>query len=536
MSGENLPPEPSRHSDAVAEPLPRSSALLLLGALLIAGGLLRLVGLSYPPYDSHSFRQAETLSTAEAFYRNGIDILHPATIYEGYPGTFVLELPLFQALVASLYRAFGPHIEILRLLNILFGAGTAWVLYRITRLFLDRTTAVFAVAIYAMAPVNILYQRSTLIDPAAVFCALTAFYCMALLLSPENSAGPPRSPGGRWLCFAAFATTSWLAVMIKALYLWPAVLLFAQAWLARRFKWNAWMIRVLAWFALSGVCFLAWNHYAARVNDASLFTRGVRPTSLLGMSALLSPEFYRGQIIQRPKVWLGIPGAVLYLVGLWAAWRDRSKWRSTSMALLILIPPTYLLVFSNINKPHDYYQLIITPFLAIVAGYGLRRLLAQGALAEARASARLAAAGAVGLLVAAGVFTYLVWFHMPRRDAQRERLEQLCAGKVQPWAPGMVFVAYQISGAPLHQDVPEFLYAAKLWGYGRTVASVADAKLLFDKYAPAFPRLDSVVFYGTDCPAWMPAKQFRLAVMDDSNRFYLFQSQGLGLPRRAGGL
>jgi hypothetical protein len=311
--------------------------------------------------------------------------------------------------------------------------------------------------------------------------------------------------------------------MIKALYLWPAVLLLAQVWLARRFKWDAWMIRVLAWFALTGVCFLAWNHHAAGVNDASIFTRGAKPTSHLGMSALFSPDFYRAQIIGRPKVWLGFLGALLYPVGLWAAWRDRSAWKPTSMALLVLIPPTYLLAFSNINKPHEYYQLIITPFLAMVAGHGLRWLISGRSIPGAPAAARLAATGAVGFLVAAGVFTYLVWLHQPRRDPQKERLERLCAGKVQPWAPGMVFVAYQISGAPLDHDVPEFLYAAKLWGYGHTVASLAQAKLLFDKYAPAFPRLESVVFYGTDCPVWMPATQFHLSVKDDRNRFYLFQ-------------
>jgi hypothetical protein len=311
--------------------------------------------------------------------------------------------------------------------------------------------------------------------------------------------------------------------MIKALYLWPAVLLFAQVWFVRRFKWDGWMIPVLAWFAFTGVCFLAWNHHSAVVNDTSLFTRGAKPTSHLGVSALFSPDFYRAQIIGRPKMWLGFLGALLYLVGLWAAWTGRAGWKPTSMVLLVVIPPTYLLAFSNMNRPHDYYQLIITPFLAIVAGHGLRWLLSRRSIPGATGRASLLATAAVGLVVAAGVFSYLVWLHQPRRDAYKERLEQLCAGKVEPWAPGMIFVAYQISSAPLDHDVPEFLYAAKLWGYGHTVASLAQAKLLFEKYAPTFPRLDSVVFYGTECPVWMPATRFHLSVKDDQNRFYLFQ-------------
>lgn len=86
----------SERPAAEPEGLPRSWGLVLLGALLLAGLLLRLHGLSYPPYDHHSFRQTQTLSTAEAFYRNGIDLLHPTAIYMGYPGTFVLEIPLFK--------------------------------------------------------------------------------------------------------------------------------------------------------------------------------------------------------------------------------------------------------------------------------------------------------------------------------------------------------------------------------------------------------------------------------------------------------
>ena len=68
---------------------------------LIAGLYLRLIELSGPPYENHSFRQTQTLSTIEDYYRHGIDHLHPNAIYVGYPGTFVLELPVFQALAAD---------------------------------------------------------------------------------------------------------------------------------------------------------------------------------------------------------------------------------------------------------------------------------------------------------------------------------------------------------------------------------------------------------------------------------------------------
>src|SRR6266516_7109095 len=98
-------------------------------AALVTELWLRLIRLSCPPYDAHNFRQTQTLSTIEFFHADGIDLLHPRTIYTGYPGTFVLELPAFQAIAATLYNILGPKIEVVRILNILLGAVTLWLLF-----------------------------------------------------------------------------------------------------------------------------------------------------------------------------------------------------------------------------------------------------------------------------------------------------------------------------------------------------------------------------------------------------------------------
>src|ERR1041384_7147935 len=118
--------------------LPPSFLRMLMVVALVAGLVLRLIGLSAPPFDNHNFRQCQTLSTIEDFHAHGIDLLHPKALYAGYPGTFVLELPLFQAVAALLYSAFGPHLEIIRLLNILLGLATTALLYRTTARLLDR--------------------------------------------------------------------------------------------------------------------------------------------------------------------------------------------------------------------------------------------------------------------------------------------------------------------------------------------------------------------------------------------------------------
>ena len=512
--------------------LPQRFTRIVIGIAIVVGLALRLIGLSYPPYDSHAYRQTQTLSTIEAFHSQGIDLFHPKTIYMGYPGTFVLELPVFQALAALLYGFFGPHLEIVRIINILFGAGTAWLLYRITRHLVDRVTAVLAFWIYWLGPLNILYQRSMLLDPMAVFCAMGSFYCLAMLLEPGDPLARLRGARGDWLRFAVFAVATWFTVMMKALYLWPTVLLFCQAVIVRRFKLDLRITGIIAVFVAAGGCFLAWNNYAGKVNSASPFTTaiygvagGLKPTSQLGFSALISPVYYYFQLLIRPKWWLGVLGVLLYPVGAMAAWKGTGERARTAVLwLLILVPPTYLLLFANINLPHDFYQLIITPFLAIVSGYGLRWL---GMRATARfpkfGSARDATlAGAGVVLVVVAVLTYCVWIRAPRVDAPNLKFQQLCAGKFDPGAQAMIFVTPSVSGGPRTSNLPSYLYAARLWGYGKIVKNDEEARPQFEQLAPAFPRLEYVVFYGTEQPKWLP-ESFHLRIQDDNQRFYVFQ-------------
>jgi hypothetical protein len=510
------PPRPLEKRKAMVS---RAGVWTIIGIVLLTGLLLRLKGFSYPPFDSHRFRQTHTLSTIEAFHRDGIDLFHPRAIHQGYPGVLVLEFPLFQAVAAMVYDLFGAHIEWVRLLNILFGAGALWLVWRIARHLLDETTALFAACVYWLSPLNILYQRSTLADPFAVLISLVSFHCLALLLIRDKES-VPANPRKDWMRFGVFAATTVLAALLKALYLWPAFLLLAWGVVRSRRKFDVRVAGAAGVFGVAGILFLLWNHYATSVNALSPITRGLTPTSLLGVSALLHSDFYVNQLWLRPVWWVGPAGIVLFPLGLMAGWLERREKSWTgSLWLLALIPPTFLLVFANINTPHNYYQLIITPFLAVVAGNGLRWLTFKTAATMPRV-AHLAAPGFAGILAVGAVLSYMGEPRLPR--AVRD-FGKLCAGKVVAWEPGMVFVSGNAIQSPPHRDVPEYLYAAKLWGYAETVRGAADAQADFEQFVPAFQRLRYVVFYGTDIPDWLVKKGFRLTVRDDAHQFYLFE-------------
>ena len=503
-----------------------------LALALLTGLLLRFVAFSSPPYDGHAFRQTQTLATIEFYYHDGIDILHPRTHYMGYPGTLVLELPLFQALMAALYRLFGPHLEIIRLANIFVGAGTAWLLFRAVELFLDKRTAILAALIYWLAPLNITYHRSTLLDPTAVFVSMISFYCLARLIkNPQVARVCEAEPRYDWRCFTVFAISTWVAAMIKTLYLWPAVLLLGWAVLTGRLKVDRHAIRLGFVFAVAGCSFFLWNLHAARANAISPFTRGYRPTVNLGFSPLADPHYYLNMIVRRPKWWLGILGALFYPVGLFAGWvQRRDLARTAGFVLITLIPPTYLLLFPLINAPHDYYQLIITPFLAVVPANGLNWLASRSQDADSKAGSisRLTFACICALFVVASPLIYLFWWHGGRPDPKIVRFEQLSSGKVSPGQSALLFVANDCASSPAGSWLPEFLYAAHLWGFATTIPDAARARAYFEDLEPKFPKLEYLIFYGTERPAWVPLQKYRLANDEPDRKLFIFQRMGQG--------
>lgn len=497
----------------------------LVIATVVAGFCMRLVGLSYPPYDAHSFRQTQTLSTIENFYEQGIDLLRPKTIYTGYPGTFVLEFPLFQAASAVLYTTVGSHIEIVRLLNIMLGAASAWLVFRIGSRFLDYQTGVVAALLYWLAPLNIVYQRSMLIDPTAVFFALVSFDQLSILLNKSTPARQRDSRKPSAVCLALLFVSSVITALIKALYLWPAVLLLAQQLLERRCRLDLRMWQAISIFALAGGCFVLWHIHATRINNETVFTRGTNAMSLLGFSNLLTFEFYREFILSRPKRWLGAIGAMLYAAGLVAAWLQRGNanhWRSA--LLLFLIPPSYIVCFADINRPHDYYQLIITPFLALISAFGATQLFTFACQQDPRvvqAKALYLSVCAVGLIMSS-IFTYHVWMRAPTLDGPLLRFESLVDQKFQPNSPAMVFVSTKISGAGADWFIPQYIYAANLWGYGRAVTDAEHALRYFDEMSEEFPKLDYLVFYGMERPRWVPAN-YREELVDEKHQLFVFR-------------
>jgi Dolichyl-phosphate-mannose-protein mannosyltransferase len=230
---------------------PRETILLL--ALLCLGISLRLIDISRPFVGEWSWRQADVAMIAENFYHNGFNIFYPQINWAGdHPGYVGTEFPLVPFIASLFYVFFGVHEWIGRSVSVFFFALSVPFLYLLVKKVSNERSALFAVAIYTLAPLAIFASRAFMPDMTSLSFSIIAIYLFAEWLK--------RATINSKLFMAVTAATS-LAILAKV----PAIIiglpLIYMAWqeysgkiLLRRELW--------AFAALSLVFPLAWYSHA----------------------------------------------------------------------------------------------------------------------------------------------------------------------------------------------------------------------------------------------------------------------------------
>jgi hypothetical protein len=476
--------------------------VLALGAIAVIGGVI-LPEIGRPPFDTHSFRQCQTLSTIEWFSAHGIDLLRPPVNYKGEPGIFALEFPLFQALAARLARGFGDALIVTRVLNLVIALGSAGMIFLIARRLFTAVTGLVAVWIFLCGPLSLSYITSTLLDPLGILFGLLTFY-FALRVAVDNERG------WGWLGFGVFAV---LVALIKALYLFPVLALLALAGLENgRANWR----RTALWFVplvIAGASFLVWNHHAVAVNEASFFTAGTVPLSHLGFARLFSPEWYLVIGRRALRDCIGPVAAVAAFGGwIWSlvrAGRARSVALELPMLVTLIAVGGYWVAFANINFPHDYYSLQVVPFFAIAAAASLTRLSEW--IASYFQKPNAAGVLLLGLALVAGV-TGVVFFRrgfgtMPHPTYLA--LRDAAAGKLQRDEYAMIFIR-----GSMPDDAPPALYALGVRGTAKFVTSDRELLEIWRTYRPHYQHLRYVVFMRLTPPEEI-RREFTSTVLSD---------------------
>lgn len=373
---------------------------MALGLIAVLAIGLRLYHVTYPVADWHSWRQADTAAVARNFLRFGLDPLFPryddlSNIQSGKEnpmGWRMVEAPIYQVIGASAKLQF-PKLSLevwLRLVTIAASAGTVILLGLLGARYIDPLTGLLAAFIFAVLPYSVFYGRTILPDPSMVWWSMFSIWLVG------------RGKRSWWNLAGALAGA--LALLSKPT---AAFLLLPIVWILwRKYGWSKRLVVEMAVFGIVSVTpFVLWRFWIAQ------FPEGIPASTWL----------FNGTLIRFKGAWfhwlfarrlgdliLGYWGLIPFGIGLMLSPTKKEGWFFRWWILSALL---YFIVFATGNVQHDYYQILILPFICIFAAKGLAYMI-RGASGIDRRIGMLMAAVCVSLAVVFSWFTVRTYYYI----------------------------------------------------------------------------------------------------------------------------
>jgi 4-amino-4-deoxy-L-arabinose transferase-like glycosyltransferase len=346
--------------------------LLPLLLILSLGAGLRLQWIRTPLVDAHRWRQVDTASVARTFHEERFNIFYPQVNWGGRNAYVEMEFPLLPAISAVLYKVFGPHEYIGRVVTMAFSTAMIAALYGLGRELYGATGGLAAAFLLAVSPAAVFFGRTFMPDSMMLFFWVSGVFAFVRYCRTG-------SRHALWLGAAA-ATLACLAKI-------PAVMMFAPiagaAW-----HWKRWTAlrdgALLVALAVPLAVTAAWYWHAFRLYNETGLTFGILfhpartyppliapgpwTTAFSKWSSLrlLASSGYYLTLLDRLYHLLLLPiGFAGALVGA-VVWK-RSDGRLVADAWLAAII-LFVLAAAEANIGHEYYQLPIVPVAALYFG------------------------------------------------------------------------------------------------------------------------------------------------------------------------
>lgn len=322
--------------------------IVVLAFIFLLFLFLRLRYITSPIVDFHWHRQVNTASVARNFYQEGMNIFYPRTMDRGdTPGYVEMEFPIFSYLMAIIYKILGVNDLYGRYVAVLFACGTFIYLYLLSRRLLGGKGSLFAVGLFAFAPLAVYFTRTYQPESMYLFCATASIYHYILFLDEEKNRDFVLST-----LFLAIAVSLKIAIAV-ALFFFYLTLGLAKKGLSMFKDWRIWAIALLGTVPVA-----FWYLHAKKLYDMTglSWTLWLRKRdAFFRLDWINQPWYWNLVINQRFIQDLTITGFLLAAAGVVIAAIKR-EWRPIFWANIGFL--IYFFLFMRANYAHHYYQLI----------------------------------------------------------------------------------------------------------------------------------------------------------------------------------
>jgi hypothetical protein len=330
---------------------------------VLLGLILRIQSFHSLPIDAHPMRQTDTESVAYNFAFGNHSLLYPqnslirpVTNSDAY---FFLEFPAYQYTISLLYRVFGWHIELARVVNLALYTVSTLSLFWFTKKFFNSSgTAFFTAFFYIFAPGSIFFLGHAIHPDVFAVCMYLVSLATFLKWKDTRKAG--------WLITSLFSLS--LSVSTR-----PFILIGLPAYLLLLWKMKSAYWEYLLYIFSSPLIYGFWKVWQLgfKSADASwenwvldgrngLFTYGVLVKQLILKNVV-------GEVMGKTMSFFAGIGLINYIFK-----RDK---KLLFVFVWLLFVPLYWLIVPNGNIIHQYYADIYIIPVAMLAGYGLSHLL-----------------------------------------------------------------------------------------------------------------------------------------------------------------
>lgn len=337
--------------------------VLVVAALFLLGGSIRLIDLTDPPLDFHGTRQLRNAIVARGIYFRLAPDADPArndaaAAFQRAVGQY--EPPILESLVAVGYWLLGQEIPWLaRVINTIFWLVGGLAVFDMARRMTTVDGGVIALGYYLLLPFAAQASRSFQPDPGMVmWFSLTVYF---LYRWSEDSRW-------RWVILAGLAggMAALVKVVIAYIIAGGAIgIVLANLGIKRA-------IRSPQVWSLAGLMVLPSLIYYILFTPSGRITEFVNAWTLSLIQLITSPEFY--------VRWMGMVHSLFGLAVLFAGLAGVIIAPPRSRALLAGLWAGYLvygLTLPYQMTTHNYYHLQVTPILALSLAPVAALVLAQ---------------------------------------------------------------------------------------------------------------------------------------------------------------
>lgn len=349
---------------------PRRLTVWLVGALVVAGTVIRIPQLFHSLAEAYAFRQTQTAFSVREYAEHGINLLITPLPVFGPNASVPMEFPLFQGIAALLVPLGLSAESASRLLGLIAFQASAVLLALLLVRWHGRAVALVTVALFEFIPYGLLWGASSLIDFMSVALALL----MVVGLDRWFNRGSVW-----WLAAAAVGAIAGFLVKVTTIPSWGMLVLVSLILVVRERGWAAARKRAVVGLAaapgLGFIAALVWTAYADRVKSEQdltgfLTSSALRSWNFGRLSQRIDPQNYL-VIIDRIAQEIAGPALIGLLIAVAAAIYSKGFDQRLRTAGWLAVAISAPLVFFNLYVVHAYYLIAIYPAIVAAIAIGL---------------------------------------------------------------------------------------------------------------------------------------------------------------------